>query len=513
VRAFDLAKSIPWAIRLDALQAILDLASRAEVSPEVVAAAMTSGSPQAVAARLGRPLDNARTVSMRGSVAVIPVSGPIFRHANLFSEVSGATSSEVLATDLHAALDDPAVAAIMLEVDSPGGEVAGTAELAAMIRAADAQKPVHAYVDSLGASAAYWISSAASRVIVAPTAIVGSIGVVSALSDPSKTKSTDVEFVSSQSPKKRADITTEAGRAQVQAVVDALADVFVSDVAQYRGVSTDQVLSDFGQGDVFVGAAAVEAGLADAVGSFEQAIIDLTAEAVRRATPAVRGKGNAVTIRDRFNAWLDGLDAPASADQEAIIVAENLNPPVVPQPAPTAAQPPADVTALTARMAALEAENLALKASGETHASALKAATDHLAAMQTQARRNRFTDEVLGRGDANGARWFGEVAAQVQILETLADACGEDSDQFKAYVTQQRAVAEQIKTSKLFTEIGSGMSGESGATTVAGRVEAAARKLMAADPSLTLPAAIDKAVMSDSSLAAEYVNEQRTRTS
>jgi ClpP class serine protease len=241
-----------------------------------------------VAARLGRPLDNAHAVAMHGSTAVIPVNGPIFRYASLFSDISGATSAEVLARRISGGARRPAVAGILLEIDSPGGEVSGTAELAAMIRAAP---------PSASRSTPTWTTSGhrpptgcpprPSRITASSTAILGSIGVVSALPNPEKRDAKDIEFVSSQSPKKRADITTEAGRAQVQTVVDA-SRTSSCDVARYRGVSTDAVLSDFGQGDVFVGQSAVDAGLVDGIGSFEQALAAFADAAQRRGGPTAR---------------------------------------------------------------------------------------------------------------------------------------------------------------------------------------------------------------------------------
>jgi hypothetical protein len=84
-----------------------------------------------------------------------------------------------------------------------------------------------------------------------------------------------IEFVSSQSPHKRPDPSTEAGKAQIQATADDLADVFVDAVAANRGVSRDAVLSDFGRGGSLVGSKAVAAGMADRVGSLEQVIAEL----------------------------------------------------------------------------------------------------------------------------------------------------------------------------------------------------------------------------------------------
>ena len=178
---------------------------------------------------------------------------------------------------------------------------------------------------------------------------------------------------------------------------------------------------------------------------------------------------------------------------------------------PAAATDAESVKALTDRMAAVEAELTATRAAKESSDAALKAATDTIAAMQSDARRKRFTDEVMGKSAENGAMWAGEVAKNVAVLETLADAVGEDSETFRDYLAQQRATAAQLAKSGLFSEIGSGQGGSTGtaAATAWDRVEAAARKLMAAEPSLSKPAAIDRVLMTDKSLAADYAAEQR----
>ena len=129
----------------------------------LLAVADRQGDPEALEARLGRPLDNTRAVSIRDGVAVIPITGPIMRYANLFTRISGATSTQELATDLQTALDSPQVRAIVLNIDSPGGEASGINELADMIHASRGKKPIKAYVGGTGASAAYWIASAADE--------------------------------------------------------------------------------------------------------------------------------------------------------------------------------------------------------------------------------------------------------------------------------------------------------------------------------------------------------------
>jgi len=278
MRAWRRAINEPWAIEQEALQTILAVAAldkleRLEVDLE------------AVAAQIGKPLGNSRVTVVRDGVAAIGIVGPIFRRANLFTQISGAVSVDELAADLRQALEDPAVRAVVLEIDSPGGEVHGIAELAGMIRQASGKKPLTAYTGGVCASAAYWLASAAGEVVAGSTALLGSIGIVAAFSterDPHQ-----LEFVSTSAPRKRPAVHSSQGRAEIQHLLDATEQVFVADVARYRGVSRKTVLSDFGQGGMFVGAAAVRAGLADRLGSFEGCLAELAAG--RRPEPKNAG--------------------------------------------------------------------------------------------------------------------------------------------------------------------------------------------------------------------------------
>lgn len=253
----------PWAIKPEALEQIVLIANRAHESPEIL---------DAVSTREGLRLNNTQRVEVRDEkTAVIPISGPIFRHANMFTQISGATSIEVLAKDFQAAIDNDAIESVVLDVDSPGGQVTGISEMAAIIKAAD--KPVTAYVGGTSASAAYWLSSAADIIVISDTALLGSIGVVATVSTD-KEKGI-VKVISNQSPKKQQGSSPE-GLGEVQGVVDKLANVFIGAVASNRSVSKKTVLANFGQGGLLVGAQAVEAGMADALGSLESVIVGTT---------------------------------------------------------------------------------------------------------------------------------------------------------------------------------------------------------------------------------------------
>lgn len=267
IRILSRIKSEPWAVTQEVMDTIMDIAQRENMSPE------------AVAQKLGRPLENTYDVEYRDGVAILHVTGPLFRYANLFTAVSGATSYDMLARDFTRAVEDPRVEAILLNIDSPGGEANGVSEFADQIYAARGRKPIVAYVGGLGASAAYWIASAADEIVANDSAVLGSIGTVMTVRDSREREAKNGEktyqIVSSQSPHKRLDPATDEGQRRMQAMVDAMSDVFLAKVARNRGTDVDTVMKNYGQGDVLVGQAAVNAGLADRTGSFEGVISDL----------------------------------------------------------------------------------------------------------------------------------------------------------------------------------------------------------------------------------------------
>lgn len=249
-----------WAITPEMLQTMITVARE------------TNKSPEAVAGQLGKEMKNTNAVSFRDGVAVIRVSGPLFRYSNLLTRICGATSYELFAQDFNKALKDPSVQAILLDIDSPGGEVNGCSEVADMIYKAHGTKPIIAYASGSCCSGAYWIASACDKILAADMAILGSIGVVSIFEKNDENKT--IEIVSSQSPNKRPNVETEEGKAKIQEHIDALADIFINKVALYRGITPQEVVKNFGGGDVVVGQKAISIGLADGLSSFEAIITD-----------------------------------------------------------------------------------------------------------------------------------------------------------------------------------------------------------------------------------------------
>jgi len=265
-RALRAAIAEPWAITAEGLELVLSVAAREnEVSVEALEAYRAEHVP------------TAERLTKRGSVAILEARGPLVSRANLFTAISGATSYDIMRRDLQAALDDPSIRALVIRYDTPGGSVTGVDELAKAIRDGKANKPIVAYVEGTAASAGYWLASQSSEVVIAETAILGSIGVRAALRDTSKKDAEAglMEFISSNAPGKRTDLSTDEGKARIQRTVDALEGVFIATVASGRGVKPDDVIAKFGGGDVLIGSAAVAVGMADRLGSFEAVVAEL----------------------------------------------------------------------------------------------------------------------------------------------------------------------------------------------------------------------------------------------
>jgi ClpP class serine protease len=274
---FDAAVTLDWAMDDAALTAMMEVAGREhEIAPSMLEAYRA------------QQLERAERATVRDGVAIIDVAGPLFKRANLMTTFCGATAYETVRRDLQAAMDNASVHAILLNIHSPGGEAAGVAELASAIHSFKGTKRIVTYGGDQVASAALWLAVAGDEFHVGPTAGVGSMGVVSSFRDTSAQDKArgikTIEFVSSQSPYKRLDMNTQDGRDRVQARVDAMAAVFVETVANYRGVSVEHALEHFGKGDSLVGKAAVEAGLADGVSTFEQVLASLARGESPKAT-------------------------------------------------------------------------------------------------------------------------------------------------------------------------------------------------------------------------------------
>ncbi len=255
---FPLLMQSRWAMLPEAFRGLIQFAEKAVSSPELASVARNS---EADALSLKNDI--------QGKTAIIPVMGPIFPQENILTLFFGGTALDNLVKDFEFAVQDKTVNRIILIYDTPGGSVTGVSELAARIYAARSQKEIISYVYGMAASAGYWLASAASKVVLSDTSQVGSIGVCAGYVDrriaDEKAGVNRIAIVSSQSPRKNMDISTDAGKAEIQKVVDQLAGIFVDSVAKYRGVTSAKVLSDFGKGGVVIGQNAANLNMADEV--------------------------------------------------------------------------------------------------------------------------------------------------------------------------------------------------------------------------------------------------------
>jgi signal peptide peptidase SppA len=237
----------------------------------------------AVEARLGRPLANEpKAFDIVDGVAVIPVEGVIAKRANLFMQISGGASTELIARDVRAALADPSVHSIVMAIDSPGGTVDGTQTLANVIRSARDTKPVATLGGGMMLSAAYWVGSAGQQIYIEDdTTGVGSIGVVATHVDVSKAeeqrgvKTTEIFAGKFKRIASQYGPLSESGRQTMQEQVDYMYSLFVANVAANRGVSEEKVLQDMAEGRVFIGKQAIAAGLVDGVSTLDALIEQL----------------------------------------------------------------------------------------------------------------------------------------------------------------------------------------------------------------------------------------------
>ena len=225
--------------------------------------------PQPLAARSGSASSNVR-------IAVVPVLGPMVKRGSFLDSLFGFGNYEDVQTRVDAAAADPNIDAILLEIDSPGGEAAGAFDLADKIYAARGSKPVWAIANDSAFSAAYAIGSAADKLFLTRTGGVGSIGVLAAHVDQSGydekqgVKVTTITAGARKNDFNAHEPLSEDAAGFLQAEVNRLYGMFVDTVARNRSLSADAIRTT--EAGLFFGEDAVKAGLADGVGTFESTL-------------------------------------------------------------------------------------------------------------------------------------------------------------------------------------------------------------------------------------------------
>lgn len=212
-----------------------------------------------------------------GGIAVVGISGPMMKQVGSMED---GTSTILVRRQIRAAANSADVKGIMLLVDSPGGTIAGTADLADDIAAATKRKPTATYYQDLGASAAVWVGSQTEYQSANVTAAIGSIGVYTVAHDLSKMADAEgvgVYVIASGKFKGLGVPGTKVSEellAELQKRVDGLAVHFIAAVARGRNLST-QAVTEIADGRTHAAADAVSLKLIDRVESFDEAMAAL----------------------------------------------------------------------------------------------------------------------------------------------------------------------------------------------------------------------------------------------
>jgi hypothetical protein len=328
-------------------------------------------------------------------------------------------------------------------------------------------------------------------------------------------------------PYKNTPPYTDEGRKRLQARVDSLAQVFVEKVARNRGVSTDTVLKDFGQGDVMVGQAAIDAGLADRLDSFEASVYllasthnpdlvkagsanaSLTAadnSTIKDPAPVESqsvnetGEENAQTRKDTGELMSEKtIDPNQAAAATATAVTKSADPAAI--QAPPATAPPAATEQAATPSPAASAPAPATVAVASENVIDWKAKYEETAqrvsALEKAATDSWIAEQVKG--------FSGDVAAHTAVLGALVAAHGKDGPVTKQFIELQKASAAQLETAGLFNETGA--SGASDADPVAAaeaKVEKLAReRVSTSGGKLTYEKAYDQILQENRDLAAQ----------
>jgi signal peptide peptidase SppA len=267
-----------WAMEPTAFQALAVLVQSTDIAAHLERVQAASGA-EGSAARSWRYRQD------QSGVAVLSLTGTLQKQR---ASMSSSTSTVEARRELRAAVGDPEIGAILLAIDSPGGTSAGTQELFDEIRKAATQKPVFAFINDLGASAAYWVASGADFISTNRGGLVGSIGTYAVVQDFSALAAKEgvkVHVVKAGNMKGAGVPGTEVTADQlseVQRIVNAANSRFLEGVASSRGTKLTQSIETIADGRVHPANEALALGLIDKVQTFEEALQQATVAATDR---------------------------------------------------------------------------------------------------------------------------------------------------------------------------------------------------------------------------------------
>lgn len=303
-----------WAIEINAHQAIRELlqarANGEGPTPDELDA-WEASSPYGAANNTQTPAGQA--------IAIIPLHGVMLQRASGMQKLSGATDTREFAATLTAAANDPSVAEIILDVDSPGGEATSVDPAVQAMQYATTKKPVTAVTQGMMASAAYWVSSQATKIVASPGALVGSISVIWTHEDWSARNAQEgvqVTHLTTGAKKALGNMDqplSDAARAEMMRIATDYHQAFVNAVAAGRGRSADQVQADWADGRIELGPTALKLGMIDQIGTLQETIDQALQEG---SSAGARAEGKTMTPK-----VLAALGLPEDATEEQALEA------------------------------------------------------------------------------------------------------------------------------------------------------------------------------------------------
>jgi signal peptide peptidase SppA len=332
-------------------------------------------------------------VDVQDGVAVITIQGSLVSGSSGYMRMFGVVGYADVQDALLQAVADKSAKSILLSIDSGGGAVAGVNDASKVIAEINKVKPVVTYTGGMMASAALWLGSSASKMYASETAITGSLGVLMVHASRARQLENDgIKVTVIRAGKDKAlmnpyeDLTDKAME-DAQSKADALYDVFLSHVADSRGMSLTAADAAFGQGREFVGKQAVKAGLIDEVGSLTDAFMYAKSLQSSANKPAVRTKGEATAEVQDDNQAQEGATMPKPITPEYLAaLAAGIDLEAVAEPAAVAAvEAPAPVAVVEPTIESLQAELASAKVAADAavaEASTLKAQVEALEVSQ-----------------------------------------------------------------------------------------------------------------------------------
>ncbi|WP_264711341.1 S49 family peptidase [Wolbachia endosymbiont (group B) of Aporia crataegi] len=205
-------------------------------------------------------------------IAIIRIYGVLTKKTEAFDHILDMTSYENIHEEIESALEDKSIETILLDIDSPGGEVNGVFDLADFIYSARGKKRIIAIANDDAYSAAYAIASSAEKIFLTRTSGVGSIGVIASHIDQSRfDEKQGIKYTTIFAGSRKNDLNphepmTSESLGSLQKEVDRLYEMFVQLIARNRGLSMEKIRST--EAGLYFGEKAVEIGLADGVTTF-----------------------------------------------------------------------------------------------------------------------------------------------------------------------------------------------------------------------------------------------------